>query len=158
MIASHTQFSSVNTALSMLCAITLLIASKAALCDSYYESSSFNDLESVYGNEQGLIPTHMMDDELLFLAAEAARDQSMSGAQKQANFNWLCNYRKSKYLGLSALRKLAHLGFINYRSSLEKQVGSDVEKTTPLSQFANLENYRMDVSDDKLVLGFRYNF
>jgi hypothetical protein len=110
-----------------------------------------------------VMPTSMMDDETLFRSAEAEMDFSMSRDQKQVNYYWLASARTKQYSGTAALRKIIRMGIL-YRWRKNKNSDQGVHLSTednynPAPFFLiDPDNYNLLVSDDKLILGFRYRF
>ncbi len=164
MSVSHNDYISPKTMCSLLTAFTLLVLSKAAVCYDFNNSGFESDIKSFYGLDNGPLPTRMLDGDLLYLAADAERDASMSRQHKRANYLWLYNYRKNNYTGMGAIRKLLRMSLRNYlpeSSSTTHTTTEAVPEQVTLkkrSQFTTMDNYRLDVSNNKVRLKFSYRF
>lgn len=113
---------------------------------------------SEYTRTHGLTPVSMMDDDLLFLSANNARDLGMSKSQQFANYQWLQSERQHFYIGAAAIRKLFQLSFAKYyprfkKANAQAQNTSENNQTSP---FKDINNYQFDVSNDKLMLAFHF--
>ncbi len=113
-----------------------------------------------------LVPTHMMDNDQLFRAAAADRDTSMTMSQRLINNRWLLSNENISFSASAALRRYLSMHLMkNYKRELKRS-----RKETPeelylsnkrgdqRSQFSDISNYRMRVSDDHFRLRFRYRF
>ncbi len=112
-----------------------------------------------------IVPVRMMDDETLFLAAQNAREASMSPAQRLLNNRWLLADRERAHVGGAALRQVLKRALGDYWRARRRHV--DLRQPSPYlpvvrpqrrSQFGELSNYRVRVSDDKFVVRFKYTF
>lgn len=125
-----------------------------------------NELEN-FGNDEYdghklfILPIRMMDDETLFKAAEAERDNSMSFTQRVFNNRWLMPNEKSNP-GKDLLRRYLQEAVLNYlnRNKTRTQVEVNLQglHAQEESQFAELSRYRLRVSDDQIRLQFKFQF
>ncbi|WP_370978036.1 hypothetical protein [Agaribacterium sp. ZY112] len=131
-------------------------------CASHAFNINFSNPESQhYRNATELMPTHLMDDETLYLSAQAVRESTMSPAQIQAQRSWLCSYRAGRMDGMQAAREVLKLGLQNLVPKLYKRSPRTTEeqariKTRPA--LLNLDNYALNLSSNKAVLKFSYHF
>ncbi|MFL0801639.1 MAG: hypothetical protein K6L80_14395 [Agarilytica sp.] len=112
-----------------------------------------------------IVPTHMMDDDLLFRAAAAERDSSMTMSQRLINNRWLLEDPNISASPSAALRRYIRTYFIDsYKRERQRRqlANPDLYLSTiskvPYSQFSDISNYHLRVSDDKVRLRFRYKF
>ena len=145
------------------------------LCSAIFASQSFADprfdtsyRHQVFDRNQrpdsSLVPTHMMSDEQLFLAAETLRDRDVSQLHLQANHFWLRSQQGDCYEGSAALRKFLRMSLAGMYPSLsyDGEIFSD-EQEEELERessytFRNLENYSLRVSQRRVALKFKYAF
>lgn len=132
------------------------------------DHSRVNDFEQ-FGGDEGdiqklvILPISMMDDDTLFEAAEAERDASMSLAQRVFNNRWLMQVDK-RQSGGQVLRRYLHELVFNYVHRNQTQKSSKLEVNLQrnyqgeASQFGDISNYRLRVSNDNFRLQFRYQF
>lgn len=133
---------------------------------------SFSDFDH-YGFDEGrfdkmrIVPVIMMDTDTLFLAAEAELDSSMSMSQRLINNRWLLEDQGSNYDGGAALRRYVRLIILEnweFDNSIEdsdrtlRLYNNRFEPKDHFSQFKDISNYRLRVSDDKFRVRFRYRF
>ncbi len=152
--------------------ITLFAA--ALLCaDSYGSDTDFflEQYES-YGIEQNdfrkmqIVPTQLMDNEQLFRAAAAERDSSMNMSQRLINNRWLLEEPKLSYSASTALRHYLRTHVLeSYQQEREKQLHAQMMQGSYLpskkhyySQFSDISNYRLRLSDDHVRIRFYYRF
>jgi len=109
-----------------------------------------------------LVPVHQMEDHILFRAAGVERENTLSEQQRRLNHFWLRNGSQVFYSGGEALRQVARRYLKSYwqtrqQSKIQRGVLPVVEQRAP-SQFTDVSNYRVRVSDSKFLLRFRYRF
>lgn len=143
----------------------VICANTAAGHENIYLSDfeSFGIEESDF-NKMPILAFYQMDSKTLFLAAEAERDNSMSMEQRLINNRWLLDHSDQSYSGPDALRHYLRLFLIQSwkaeRAKKEKE-GNIYSMLTPPkepSQFRDISNYRLKLSNDKVKLRFRYRF
>ncbi len=144
----------------------LLSASCVAMCNFSYADNFSMGLEDlgIYQNtyrSMPIIPIRLMDNETLFLSAEAEKDTRMSFAQKLINNRWLAGNSRNTYSGGAALGKYLRMNLRNYwenrkHSSLKKS--NAARKPNKYSEFTNIQNYDLRVSDERIKLEFEYKF
>ncbi len=112
-----------------------------------------------------IVPTHMMDNDLLFRAAAAERDSSMTMSQRLINNRWLLEDSNISSSPSTALRRYIRTYFIDsYKRERQQQQQANLDlypstiRKIPYSQFSDISNYHLRVSDDKVRLRFRYKF
>ena len=108
-----------------------------------------------------LIPVQLMDDQTLFLAAEAERDNMMSHGQKLLNNRWLSANKRNTYNGMRALRNFCKLNFKLYRAKTKNndrviEVQHDLSDNT--LAITNLRNYSVKLGNDKFILRYKKSF
>jgi hypothetical protein len=139
--------------LSLLCLITPCHADQFV---------SANDILGFSNNkpQHRITPTRLMDNKTLFRAAAAERDNSMSQHQKHNNFYWLAYDGKQQKSGAAAMRKIVRNGLRAYwkRDRAANAAAQNLNQEEKPRTFRNLDNYRLQLSDDKFVVGFRYQF
>lgn len=108
------------------------------------------------------LAARLMDDEALFLEAESRRDAKMTNAQRLINFQWLMQDESRRYQGGAALGKLFRLGFHHYWNQRSEPLkvgqGSVVHVENKPSPVRDIRNYRLNVTQSRVHLGFRYRF
>lgn len=144
--------------------LMLALMSLACLPCKAFERDEFYLGFNTEGFGLAVVPTSMMDNEMLFRSAEAEMDFTMSRDHKEINYYWLASSRSKQYSGTAALRKIIRMGIL-YRWKASRQ---DKRSSVHLSTEDNYtqapfflidpDNYNLLVSDDKLILGFRYHF
>jgi len=114
-----------------------------------------------------LVPVRAMSNEQLFSSAKSLRNERTSMKHIQLNTIWLSNYQKEDYSGSSAAKKAIKLIFKSWQNNYlnSKHLGPrSYTKTGGLklknnfSEFQDIENYRLNVSDDKFRLRFTHPF
>ena len=159
----------------LLCLVALLCTACRAFCDLYHTPNSIHDdLEQFGGAEHynvlqtRLIPVYMMvDNDKLFLAAAAERDLSMNMMNRIMNNQWLAHRGQLNKSDTRALRSFLRRNVANffrgeYKASATPEEPSYNDLNTAeyeeYSQFKDLDNYRLDVSDDSINLKFYFAF
>lgn len=147
--------------LHLAAAVLILAASNICFSADYFRGHA----NSVFSNKANkhraqLIPVRMMTNEQLFLSVNAERDRSMSLEQQRTNYNWLVNYRSRDYAGSAAVRNVLRTAFYSLKPLVTspKQGRLSESATEKQSAFTDINNYRLNVSDDKLLVGFKYSF
>ncbi|MFT7561394.1 MAG: hypothetical protein ACI93R_003320 [Flavobacteriales bacterium] len=144
---------------ALICPITLLCLIAPCHADQF---ATANEILGFSNNKphHRITPTHLMDNKTLFRAAAAERDNSMSMHQKQINFYWLAYDGKQQKSGAEAMRKIVRDGLRAYwkRDRAANATAQNLNREENPRTFRNLDNYRLQLSDDKLVVGFRYQF
>ncbi|PCK07333.1 MAG: hypothetical protein COA42_14865 [Alteromonadaceae bacterium] len=103
-------------------------------------------------------PTHLMDNETLFLAAAEANNNSMSDSLKVANNLWLMSGNKSAQASKKAVRNFFRVNILEMLRGPRKQKTSKTQPVSKTPQIANIDNYRVQLSNNKLRLKFNYRF
>lgn len=111
--------------------------------------------------QMNILPTRMMDDETLFLAAETAREQHMCAAQRLLNNRWLIENDQNTYSGEKAVSKILkmtvlQLWHLKTGNTLAPQTLSD-DNDAPLSLTA-FDNYNLNLSGGGLQLSLKLRF
>ncbi len=149
------------------CTVCLISVNAAGSDDEFFLDHFENfGLEENDFNKMQLIPTHMMDNDLLFRAAAAERDTSMSMSQRLVNNRWLLTNDEVSFSGTAALRRYLRMYLLkSYKNELKKSRAETTEKLYlsdkhhgAESQFTDVSNYRLRVSDDHVRIRFRYQF
>ncbi|WNO11094.1 hypothetical protein [Teredinibacter sp. KSP-S5-2] len=116
-------------------------------------------------SEIPLTPIRMMDNETLFLSAAAEKDSSMSLSQKLANNRWLANTHGNNYSGTEALRKFLKLSVDSYWNATGhtskkpyRVTRFSSPKRSAYTQFTELRNYDLHLSENKVKVKFSYAF
>lgn len=106
-----------------------------------------------------LIPTSMMDDETLFLAAEQVRDGRMCPAQRLINNRWLIESDQNTYSGDEALSKVFKMTLLKlwHLKTGNSLTPSNIEQEQPLSLTA-FDNYNLKLSGGGLKLSLKLRF
>lgn len=149
----------------------LVLATYLFCCNLYAtEGKFFLDQFEDYGiaahdfDKMQITPTRLMDNETLFLAAQAERDTSMNMSLRLINNRWLLEEDESAFSGPEAIRRYLRMYIMDRykRDSERKAVSSDTylspSRNKRNSQFYDLSNYRLRVSDDRFRIRFRYKF
>lgn len=147
-------------------AVCLFCATGQALDDDFVLEQYENyGIEAHDFNKMKIVPIHLMDNETLFLAAQAEMDSSMNMSQRLINNRWLLDEPKSSYSGTEAIRRYLRMYLKDsYKKGRNKhqQVRSDVylvpERHDAYAQFSDITNYRLRVSDRRIRIRFRYKF
>ncbi len=146
--------------LCVFCAQTMANDSDMYLSD--FESFGIEENDF---NQMPILSHYQMDSETLFLAAAAERDNSMSLQQRLINNRWLLGQdRDPAYSGTKALRNYLRLYVIqNWKAHrAKKHKDQDFYKAlaTPVkvSQFKDISNYDLRLSDHRVKIRFRYRF
>ncbi|VUD68991.1 hypothetical protein TDB9533_04354 [Thalassocella blandensis] len=159
----------------LLCLMALLLSACRAFCDFYQSHTGFHDeLEQLGGVEHfnvlesQLIPVYlMMDNNKLFLAAAAEKDASMTMMNRIMNNQWLAHRGQLNKSDTRALRAFLRRNVANFfrgeytpASTTDEPRFQDIDTSdyTEYSQFKDIDNYRLDVSDDSINLRFYYAF
>ena len=150
-------------AASLLCCLGAIDAH--AEDDFYLVGHDHFGIEEDDFSRMRILPTYMMETDTLFRAAEAERDSSMSMSHRILNNRWLLEDKKASRSGTSALRNYLRLSLREYlrnrRDSEPRNQGDNYSAVVwkdPGSQFTDLSNYRLRVSDDRVRVRFRYRF
>lgn len=145
---------------AILCCVTLMILAMQSqardINDTYFDI----DEATFYGANCQPLQPNTLDNEALFLSAAMELDVSMSHKLKRTNFAWLCNYRSNKYSGMHALRTLLRMSLKSYlpKRAYRIEGGNGTQVRLKESQFKDIDNYRLYVSDDSVKVRFRYRF
>lgn len=136
--------------------------------DFFLEGHEEYGIESNDFKKMRILPTRMMDNETLFLAAAAERDSSMSMSQRLLNNRWLLDGKTHSYSGMAAMRRylrktiMASYKANKKKTDLKAHHLSDTlmpsKRVSALSQFGDLSNYHFKLSDDNVRVQFRYRF
>ena len=124
----------------------------------YADSMKLSDMPR-YQSE--LVPIHLMDDETLLRSAEIEKSSGMSVNQRIMNNRWLAANSSNTYSGTRALREFFRL---NIRSYISQSRSSDSKVSISHDMYSNtlsitrLNNYRIDISDDKVFLKYQQRF
>ncbi len=165
--------------LKLACLFSLLCAASQAFCDffsdqhygsPYYEHYS-NEYDRLGRNfsvlESQVIPIYlMMDNEKLFMAAEAEKDGSMDMMNRIMNNEWLAHRGQLNGSDMRVLKTFLRRNVVNYLRGEYKPRRDDTPKYQYIdkpayreySQFKDIGNYRVDVSDDEINFKFYYAF
>jgi len=150
--------------LGLLAVTSLFLVARCWSEDFYLERYENYGISEKDFDQMRILPTHMMDSDTLFEAARAQRETSMSMSQRILNNRWLLNQGKANHSGAEGLRKYLRLYFIDnwkQQNKSSKRQSTDylpvVRKNAP-SQFQDLSNYNLRVSDDKVNVKFKYRF
>lgn len=105
-------------------------------------------------------PINQMDNQTLFLSAEAMRNQTMSIQQRLINFYWLERSRFRNKQGTSAVRHVVRTSLYaywnNYRSRKIGDTNAHPLRTpNSLSRWTDLD---LDLSEDSIELSFSLKF
>lgn len=110
-----------------------------------------------------IVPVHMMEDDSLFRAAAEERDSGMSMGQRILNNRWLLEEKHSSFSASVALRNYVKSYLVK---SLREQNALKQKELSPdqhldingLSQFKDVSNYDLRLSDSRFRLRFTYEF
>ena len=142
----------------------LVLFCPVAWSEDMFESPMHYGIDEGDFNRMKILPTYMMDTDTLFRAAEADRDGSMTRTQRLLNNRWLFENGTPDHSGGEALRKYLRMYFLtNWKTGDEQPANTysdylPVTKKQDSSQFKDLSNYHLRVSDDKVRLKFKYQF
>ncbi len=154
-------------ALGLVCSSILSLASFAETSENDFLLEDFEQFGIAENDfsKMRIVPTHMMDNDLLFRAAAAERDSSMTMSQRLINNRWLLEDDNISASPSAALRRYIRTYVIDsYKRERQQQRESnpDLYPSTvskiPYSQFSDISNYHLRVSNDKVRLRFRYKF
>ncbi len=150
---------------------TLTIFLGAVVCSFCH--SSFGELnfeqENFYMEKhliQQITPVKLMNNETLFLAAKADRDNSMEAHQRVANRQWMVQSFDNTTTGNEALLDLIKSGALAVwkTHSAKSQAAKDISNTEDAKakkySLTNLDNYEWntDTETETISLSFRYAF
>lgn len=150
--------------------VGLLVVALWSLGANCWSEDFFLEGYETYGlgtedfGQMQIVPPSMMDTDTLFMAAQEQRETSMSMSQRLLNNRWLLSQGKADHSGAEGLRKYLRLYFLRNWKSQDTSSDSNSNSYLPLvkieepSQFQDLSNYHLRVSDDKVNLKFKYNF
>lgn len=161
--------------LRLLCLTALLCSACRAFCDFYQtQNGVYDDFAQMGGVEQfnmlesQLIPVYLMiDNNKLFMAAEAEKDASMNMMNRIMNNQWLAHRGQLNKSDTRVLRSFLRRNVATFfrgeytpAATTDEPRYQDVEASPDRehSQFKDLDNYRLDVSDDSINLRFYYAF
>ncbi|MFL0810694.1 MAG: hypothetical protein K6L76_09790 [Agarilytica sp.] len=151
----------------LLLGALLSVCSQFALADNAFFLEGYEEygIESNDFKKMRILPTRLMDNETLFLAAAAERDSSMGMSQRLLNNRWLLDEKTHSYSGAAAIRRYLRKSIMTtYKASRSKGIKSLRDNLLPqkhelgYSQFADLSNYHFKLSDDNFRVQFRYRF
>ncbi|WP_143247606.1 hypothetical protein [Agaribacterium haliotis] len=137
-----------TSALQQLALISLFCLSPLGFAFDHTDSS----------NTASLTPTQLMDNEQLFLSAEAMRDDSLSPAQQNANRLWLSNYRKVHLNGFAAVRKLMQLSIDKFNPLKGRSENTAAASNKDNPALFDINNYALSLGPDEVELKFSYHF
>lgn len=101
----------------------------------------------------------MMDNAQLFLSVAVERDSSMSTQQREMNNYWLLNNGRQKHSGAAAMRALMRGALLTMRPLLiPSKASASTKPAMKRSAFTNINNYDLDLSENKIIIGFTYAF
>lgn len=125
-------------------------------------SSIFNhaNIQQIYSQKLGIQAVHQMDNEDLFLAAAAIRDQRIGVEQRLLNYTWLNQDNEKMYSGGRALSHILKLSVLTYWHNNGGRTTFKIEKheqesSSLVSEFGN---YKLRLSGDKIKLSFKHRF
>ncbi len=154
-------------ALGLVCSGALGLTSLASASENDFlleDYARFGIAENDF-SKMRIVPTHMMDNDLLFRAAAAERDSSMTMSQRLINNRWLLEDANISSSPSAALRRYIRtyvIGSYKKEQQQRQQANPDLYPSTvgkvPYSQFSDISNYHIRVSNDKVRLRFRYKF
>lgn len=167
----------VNTlSCKLLLAVCLLCATCRAFCDLYHSRfngglidnfEQFGGLSNFNALETQLVPVYLMiDNEKLFMAAAAEKDISMNMMNRIMNNQWLAHrgqLNRADTRELEAFLRRNVVSFIrtDYSPTVDDEPryeGLNSPGYKDYSQFKDINNYRLDVSDDEVNLRFYFAF
>lgn len=108
-----------------------------------------------------VIPARMMDNDTLFRAAETERNNPHCISQRLMNNRWLATTDRNSYEGTEALRKYLRINLLTVwkdRNPGKTRVSSEPKSRYESSQFQEIDNYRLSISEDRVKLRFKYKF
>ncbi len=105
-----------------------------------------------------ILPRTSLEGEMLYMAAEADRDFSMHSVNRKLHAHWLHTYRDGRDSGATAMRKVIRLTVRTLLPGGSPSPQAETYSESTRSQFTRLENYEIDFSDDKIMIGFEYHF
>jgi|GEM_PF-1354403 len=111
-----------------------------------------------------ILPTQLMDDKTLFLAAEAQRDSKMSPENRLLNSRWLMQSQENTYLGTAALRTVLRMSMRNAwkqkRATNPRNSGSSPKALLKHrhSALLNIRNYELKLSNNRMLFEFSSHF
>ena len=145
----------------------LCVCCTPCFAEDFYlaEFEQFGIDQSDFGH-LSVTPVRLMDNETLFLAAAAERDNSMGVAQRLINNRWMASNSSNSFTGATALRKFCQ---VNLLSAFKNSRGEEQDKTIfggklkqgvhkVQSAFTNINNYDLSLSNDSIELTFAYGF
>lgn len=142
-----------------LCTLaTAALAPVKCLADPFVERDWQFESHYHQPREMSLTPVRMMDDETLFLAAEAERNRAMNTTQRLINNHWLIENKYNTYSGGAAIGKLLRMTLAEFWRA---KTGSHLirpEDPRPATNFRELENYRLKLSDDSVKFSLTLAF
>lgn len=110
--------------------------------------------------QMDILPTRMMDDETLFLAAEVARDGHMCATQRLLNNHWLIESELNTYSGDQALNKILKMTLLklwHLKTGNHLTPQAQLDEEVPLS-FTTFDNYNLKMSGGGLKLSLKLHF
>lgn len=145
-----------------------IVCARATAADHFIYLGDFENfgIKEDDFHKMPILATHQMDNETLFLAAEAERDNSMSLEHRLINNRWLLDRRDASYSGPEALRRYLRLFFIQSWKAKRAKEQRDIDaygmirniRSPKPSQFRDISNYRFKASDNRVQIRFRYRF
>ncbi len=114
----------------------------------------------LYGEELIILPTRMMDDEELFLAAKIQRENRMSAGQRLINNYWLLANHNNTYRvsGGASLARFLREGLIDYWKRTTSHTDQSILAINERSDVSVFGSYKLHVSSDEVTLAYEYRF
>jgi len=149
----------------LACAAICLLCNQTHAQNVYFENMSHYGIDNNDFDKMHILPVYQMENDTLFLAAKTERDTNMNLSQRLINNRWLLEGNAHSYSGSEALRRYLKMYFLDQwgtkRSDHDWQQRSPylpVQRRLSPSQFKDLSNYRVRLSNDKVNLRFKYSF
>lgn len=147
-------------------ALTLISASAqtGANEDFFLQDFDYYGIEENDFERMQILPASLMETDTLFRAAEEQRDNSMNLTHRLFNNRWLLDDSKNLHSGSEALRRYLRLYYLEHWKVETSDANAKGRLYLPVireqqpSQFTDISNYRLRISDDKFNLRFKYAF
>lgn len=147
----------------LFCVALMLLVMFTSITVAADNLLTFNhaDLQQSYATKLGIQAIHEMDNEDLFLAAAAIRDQRINTEQRLLNYAWLNQDNEKTYSGGRALGHILKLGVLTYWHNNSKRTTFKIEKheqeknSAFVSEFGK---YKLRISGSRVKLSFKHRF
>jgi len=156
----------IKSLISALVLFASLLFSAFATAEPRFKTGHrYYNFDQTHRPDATLVPTRMMNDEQLFLAADTKRNDKVPLSHLQANHFWLRSQQGDCYKDSAALRKILQMTLSNMYPSLsysgdkysDEEAGEESYRESTYS-FKNLDNYSLRLSQKRVFVKFKYKF